>query len=43
MKDLATFYTLEEARQMYEVLLVAGFNDWLAARKSMEKGGGGRV
>jgi hypothetical protein len=39
LHELSTVYSLEEARQMYEVLLVENFNEWLSYKQSeMEAG-----
>lgn len=34
LHELSTVYSLEEARQLYEVLVVNNFNEWLAYKQS---------
>lgn len=34
LHELSTIYSLEEARQMYEVLMVDHYNEWLSYRVS---------
>lgn len=34
LHELSTVYSLEEARQMYEVLMVDNFNEWLSYRQA---------
>ena len=44
MRELSEYYTLEEARQMYEALYVKRHNEWLANERAMQearKGGNG--
>ena len=36
LHELSTVYSLEEAHQMYEVLLVNNFNEWLGYKKQQE-------
>lgn len=37
LHELSTVYSLEEARQMYEVLLVENFNEWLSYKHSEQE------
>lgn len=37
LHELSTVYSLEEARQMYEVLMVDNFNEWLSYKRSEEE------
>lgn len=37
LHELSTVYSLEEARQMYEVVMVDGFNEWLSYKRSEQE------
>ena len=37
LHELSTIYSLEDAHQLYEVILVKNFNEWLSYKKSEQE------